>query len=123
MSLEKEAFNVMRLLKKGVLEDGGVSIEEGRESEFTRAYECGHFVQDQFNFASDGVAHSPGFVEALCVMESAKRKLSSAKANDLIRYYLFPESQLQASWWRATLSPEAIETHHWFEGIIRGLEK
>jgi hypothetical protein len=125
LSLKDEAINVMGILKKGILKGGTLqkSVEEGDESEYKLAFEDGYFIQDQFNFASEGVAHSPGFVEALCVMASAKRKLDSAKANDLIRYYLFPESQLQTSWWRAALSSGALETHKYIDNIVSELEK
>ena len=112
--LEKEAINVMNIFNN--------SLEEGDESEFTRTFNAGYFVKEQFNFASEGVAHSPGYVEALCVMESARRKLAEEKAIDL-QNYLFPPPQLNKSWWMTALSDDAIETFEYFEGIISELEK
>lgn len=124
LDLKKEANNVMRILKKGILKPGILqkSVEQGDESEFTLAFEDGYFIQDRFNFASEGVAHSPGFVEALCVMESARKTLARDKSNDL-RNYLFPSPQLNESWWMTVLSSDAIETFKHFKGIISVLEK
>jgi len=71
-------------------------------------FKYGYFKLEKLDFGIDDNVHAPGFVEAICIEQAAKKTLSKIKARELSETYLFPNPTDPDTWWKNSLSNEAI---------------